>query len=81
MQAHLQGLFPPHIHSPNCHHPTPAKNPLLTMATITKLRIRLAGSLAKEKRKKITAQFNNITSLGYYILEKIWQTASLQRVD
>jgi hypothetical protein len=39
----------------------------LTMATITKLRIRLAAVW----RKKRTAQFNNITSLGYYVLEKI----------
>lgn len=75
MQAHLQGLFPPHIHSPNCHHPTTAKKPWryrsLDYGYYHQTKDQIGGSLAKEKGKKRTAQFNNITSLGYYILEKI----------
>lgn len=87
MQARLLGLFPPHVYSPNCHRPTPAKNPprycSLDYGYYHQTKDRIGGSLAKEQdslQRKI-AQFNNITSLGYYILEKNWQTASLQRVD
>lgn len=61
--------------------PNSGKKPSLDYGYYHQTKDQIGGSLAKEKGKKRTAQFNNITSLGYYILEKNWQTASLQRVD
>uniref|UniRef100_A0A6N2MUJ2 Uncharacterized protein n=1 Tax=Salix viminalis TaxID=40686 RepID=A0A6N2MUJ2_SALVM len=56
MQAHLLGLFPPHVYSPNCHRPTPAKNPprycSLDYGYYRQTKDRIGGSLAKEQERK-----------------------------